>query len=958
MEKLSIKSILNQSNVEMLKPPSQNLIKENDAEFDFFDTVETNDSEKGLNSKTVYEIPFQLKMAILANSLPSFQKDMWNLYAEYDMYTRKDGASTAKRGQQTRDEFNKLLKDGRRVVTFVGTDRDLNNEEKKQLSSWLNKKDYNVISYKFSQGTLSENGKAVLEFLARLMSDSPRGEDEKIITTSIYKDSYKTTAEHILRSFFELAIPPIIARMTKKKELDSELREYVMVGIDHAIDGLSRNNKYDVERNNVGAWFIQVVKNYVIDQLRKVTEYKLDVKSLDQELGTRQGYNDSGLIYIKSKLNPKETNTENVLSTKQDGNLWIYEYKNAEDAMSDFAEQLPHLNQWNLPKEEKEKFYASVRKYDIKGQDENDLFEPEHSIEENVPMQKEAEQLIKDLVSDIAEEMMDNTSNIFSEFIQKGNYSTKYAEEQIKSAENDLKTTKKEENKEKLEQIIKERQKKLEHVKKSKKILVDFVYSLLQFNKGEEGGKALKKFVDDFNEETIEQYKTFSKENEGKSGEELKIELIDRSLWIPEVEVSRFATQVQNRLQKYFTSIEKKYSIKNKEVFDKIKELVGIAMPSITTQRTFEEAFIANNMILEEIKVLMKSVIKENETTTIGTDLQQIQSIGEALSLTVDKNLLNNEILSITKTGIGKLIPTNDYALSRDKRKEFDYITTTLVILYKNANADEKDKIKRYIFSAFMGEKRPNFVEYVAKAAGIMDVYKNDQIYEIAKDVIYDNIPFSIESFDSVKNVTFKTWLTTVIKTRIINELRKQLSRMEDGERKWDKRTVSIDEPIGDEDDGSGSLADKIPAETEEPEIEQSEERQINLLLAKTINDYIKNIIKDKDAYMKFYNLYVEKDMSLDAIYKEMSDKDPRNIRLIKFRLEETISRHIKSGELREFVLQTTGKDINDYPKFRNIMKQDRKFKFGDLFADKKEDEPVEINEVRKLIRQIINEAF
>ena len=109
---------------------------------------------------------------------------------------------------------------------------------------------------------------------------------------------------------------------------------------------------------------------------------------------------------------------------------------------------------------------------------------------------------------------------------------------------------------------------------------------------------------------------------------------------------------------------------------------------------------------------------------------------------------------------------------------------------------------------------------------------------------------------------------------------------------------------------------------------------------------------------MKFYNLYVEKDMSLDAIYKEMSDKDPRNIRLIKFRLEETISRHIKSGELREFVLQTTGKDINDYPKFRNIMKQDRKFKFGDLFADKKEDEPVEINEVRKLIRQIINEAF
>lgn len=187
-----------------------------------------------------------------------------------------------------------------------------------QTSKWQPKpKNANIIAYETIEKdgkklfAISKIGKEQLEFLQRMLSDRPlpKSGDENIDIETVllnsewpYKNLVITNSEHIIRDFFSKAIIKIISNTLKRNNnspADSQFVLFLENGINHAVDQ-TKEKKYNQESfGNYGAWFIQLVKNKVIDQLKGLSSYKLDRKELFDRLA-----NQNTPLVIDSKLNP------------------------------------------------------------------------------------------------------------------------------------------------------------------------------------------------------------------------------------------------------------------------------------------------------------------------------------------------------------------------------------------------------------------------------------------------------------------------------------------------------------------------------------------------------------------------------------------------------------------------------------------------------------------------------
>ena len=189
-----------------------------------------------------------------------------------------------------------------------------------QNTKWQPKpKNGSIISYEtIEEGgkklfRISKVGKEQLEFLQRMLSDRPLPEsgDVDIDIESVllgsklpYKNLVITNAEHIIRDFFNKSVTAIIShtlRRNTKAPVDSQFILLLESGINHAIDQ-TKEKRYNQENyNNYGAWFMQVIKNKVIDQLKSMTDFVLDRKELEQRL-----FSQTTPLIVDSKLDPKE----------------------------------------------------------------------------------------------------------------------------------------------------------------------------------------------------------------------------------------------------------------------------------------------------------------------------------------------------------------------------------------------------------------------------------------------------------------------------------------------------------------------------------------------------------------------------------------------------------------------------------------------------------------------------
>jgi len=361
------------------------VLKENDDLFGDIGDI-FNQQNNALQSKPVTgDLNKDLKAAMVLNNVGEYEAALLNLYTTYNPKTL--GAKPEDMGgdagtiitKRSVEKFPGISKDLDRMKSpNQGLDSD-NNKLTHRPVSWDEKdslrndnvpikaslakwqplqKDESIISYeknvdKFGHETftLSNRGKQQLEYLQRMYSQrplSPNGDPNVDIESAllangfIYKNLVVTNAEKIIRDFFNKAVVPIIAGSLKRTSAapkDSQFERFVRVGVDHAIDQ-TKQGKYNSDKyNNYGAWFMQVVKNKVIDQLKSQTTFKLDTTNVYDMLS-----NMPGPLKIDSQLNPDEAtgNYDGVTQSKstftKDGsekNYFTYIYNKPENALAD-----------------------------------------------------------------------------------------------------------------------------------------------------------------------------------------------------------------------------------------------------------------------------------------------------------------------------------------------------------------------------------------------------------------------------------------------------------------------------------------------------------------------------------------------------------------------------------------------------------------------------------------------
>jgi hypothetical protein len=129
---------------------------------------------------------------------------------------------------------------------------------------------------------LSPHGFWQIQFLSRILKGREPGEgsepkfaEEDAIYGSSKFDAYSGRANKILKSFYEKAFVKPFMNLTGRyggpHPNDVEFEIYIENAWDKVVDNI---DKYDESRQNFGAWAFSVAKNNLIDNIRKVTDYK------------------------------------------------------------------------------------------------------------------------------------------------------------------------------------------------------------------------------------------------------------------------------------------------------------------------------------------------------------------------------------------------------------------------------------------------------------------------------------------------------------------------------------------------------------------------------------------------------------------------------------------------------------------------------------------------------------
>ena len=342
----SVSPIINAEN-KILKEDEEDLLG------DIEDLLDDEAKSLGSQTKSVGKITKDLKTAMVLNNISQYEAANLDLSGEYNpetagakpeaeggvegtIYTKKPeekltgGSDEFERLKSsfTPEMINKLRKQGLSQEEINAVIHDKNQRSpvtfgkeggNVQTAKWQPRiKDASIIKTQSIEKNgkmtigISGVGKEQLEFLQRMLSDRPlkwsETEDEDIdieetlLSDWPYKDLVIANAEHIIRDFFNKAIVGII-RNTLKRNVnapkDSQFTMFIENGVDHAL-AQTKKRMYNQDFNNFGAWFIQVVKNKVIDQLKSITDYVFDTVSANQRF-----FAQTNPLVIDSKLDPE-----------------------------------------------------------------------------------------------------------------------------------------------------------------------------------------------------------------------------------------------------------------------------------------------------------------------------------------------------------------------------------------------------------------------------------------------------------------------------------------------------------------------------------------------------------------------------------------------------------------------------------------------------------------------------
>lgn len=364
-----------------------NLKEEEDLNIgDIFDDPNSKDKEKKAETDTTFDLPIELKAAMLATNMTQYQAQLLNLYTHYEPFTRGTQVKTGgeagdkkfvddkstlvdkpsvekfkgaadlyqqtmntnvdpmahTKGRKYDAEWNEIIKKRRVPITYHDghlETREMTDDEKKATARWLTNKTYEMISYT-SSGGLTPMGKAQLEFLARVYRNQPADEKETLLFKFL-ENSARRVAKTVLIGFYEKVMIPIIMNVTKRAKYnpnDFQLESFIEQGVSYAVGQLI--SEYNPQRGNVGTFIMTTATNFIINLLKRISTYKVNQDSFDYLM------NFSGPFKAYSAANPEEVtgNYDSVVKVKEGGEqkgkgkartIYAYVYNDASNALAD-----------------------------------------------------------------------------------------------------------------------------------------------------------------------------------------------------------------------------------------------------------------------------------------------------------------------------------------------------------------------------------------------------------------------------------------------------------------------------------------------------------------------------------------------------------------------------------------------------------------------------------------------
>jgi len=264
----------------------------------FKDYMGTNESE---------ELPFPMKYAMLGRDSNTFIQDMSYLYLKFKGEGKsadeivgilaphlKGKSSDFQAFIKSLDQYYEREKPAEydKIIYKAAADvREYGADARERFFDFKMGDEKAGISYHFNatpnQLKLSPTGFWQLQFAARIAAGKQKHPEEEVFLISKYKDTYRGRALAILDSFYRKAIIPIAIMLSGRAVNKSEFHPddtQLQIKIDAAVDKLKdKISMYDVNRDNIGAWALTVMKNEIIDIIKSITTMELrggyDLKS-------------------------------------------------------------------------------------------------------------------------------------------------------------------------------------------------------------------------------------------------------------------------------------------------------------------------------------------------------------------------------------------------------------------------------------------------------------------------------------------------------------------------------------------------------------------------------------------------------------------------------------------------------------------------------------------------------
>ncbi len=947
----------NQNKANLLKESFKSkILKEaDDDEFAFFDLddEEGDDNFKGPIGKIVgnpgEDIPLLLKIALLSKNISDFQRvalgvGFKDVVSTNNLNTKaierplplssddEEGGELSRKGyvapvnlypKISADEFRKW------TINHTAPSEDkryvVSPKEADAMYKWMKGVrgvgDYNNIGFDITKP--SDKGTAQLNFLGRVMSGRGLNGEDKRILEILNPDAAKSNATEIVKGYYTLVsdnvLFPLLNMIPTPENVD--MFELALANSLNKLNSLKETN-YDPEKGNLTSWFLQIIKNDIKNQLKKVTEYIPDFENARVYLENRLA--NEGQLTIASKFSAKNLTSADEMNEKEgakDTYRYLYIYRDV-DAVENFLSDLMSATKsgqqhpfspYNLSPRLNKELFKSVRKgtLPMSPEEEEELSDTVGYDEFEIASEfKENEATIKSVIDNAVEWMVSNKKieNAFSKTPGKtiaGN-PKKYEEWKASKAS-------------KIREL-------------ANKNIVNFIYNFLLTpmvgetvakkitdpNTGEEryvystqktgdktfrdvessgkiNAEVMKNWLNSQNEIMLKALTSLS----DKPYDEVKNIAIDNNLLLAVKDDGEFD---KNKIQPIWIGLMD-YLKENPEVVNKLKSL-GETSPEgeeLDIDLKLEQKIRAKIQ-----KMLQESFVISEEEEDFMDNISNLDKQINIASKRFENVLSGKYSPEDLKSEIFKAIEEGNYIKwnfeNSKEHGQHKYISSVLASIYNLLNSKQQENVIAYMFLTFFpNQMESQLIRKLSSKLSGGDYYSGS---DIAWDAVVSSdssgkmlIEKAIENYSPDKGV-FANLLIEYIFRQAKNIQKTKGSHVEKGERKY-VSSISMDK----EDEEGMALKDKISnVGSNEREVEDLREKLDNLI-SKIEN---KNILSNSE-------LNLLKDARL--FINDIVDESGLNYELLSTRINAAIERDENVNTRKPISVSNIGSQMSNLTK-------------------------------------------